>query len=146
MSRLGVPQGLEAVLVVPHDAVRTRDARRALPQHVAMRDAVFNVGRTAQLVLGLARGDLSLVAEGLEDRLHQPHRAHLYPRSAELVADAKDIGALGATISGAGPTVLVWTAYDTTGAVVQALRGRAEGWATVTRVPFEEHGADVSEL
>ncbi len=146
VSRLGVPQGLEAVLVVPHEAVRTREARRALPQHVPMRDAVFNVGRTAQLVLGLARGDLSLIAEGLEDRLHQPHRAHLYPRSAELVADAKDIGALGATMSGAGPTVLVWTAYDTTGAVVQALRGRAEGWATVTRVPFEEHGADVSEL
>lgn len=146
VSRLGVPQGLEAVLVVPVDAVRTREARKALPQHVPMRDAVFNVGHTAQLVLGLARGDLSLIAHGLEDRLHQPHRAHLYERSARLVADAKDIGALGATISGAGPTVLVWTSYESTGAVVQAVRGRTEGWAEVMRVPFEEHGADVREL
>ncbi len=146
VSRIGVPQGLEAVLVVPDDAVRTREARRALPQHVPMKDAVFNVGRTAQLVLGLARGDLSLVAHGLDDRLHQPHRAHLYPRSSQLVADAKRLGALGATISGAGPTVLVWTSYDTTGSVVQALRERADGWAHVMRVPFEEHGADVREI
>jgi homoserine kinase len=146
VSRLGVPQGLEAVLVVPHEAVRTREARRALPQQVSMHDAVANVGRTAQLVLGLARGDLSLIALGLEDHLHQPHRAHLYPRSAELVADARALGALGATISGAGPTVLVWTSYDTTGAVVAALRDRCAGWADVMRVPFEEHGADIREL
>ncbi|MEA2125531.1 MAG: homoserine kinase [Solirubrobacteraceae bacterium] len=146
VSRLGVPQGLEAVLVAPEEAVRTRDARRALPQHVAMRDAVANVGHTAQLVLGLARGDLSLIALGLHDRHHQPHRAHLYPRTAALLEEASGLGALGATISGAGPTVLVWTAYDTTGAVVTALRERCEGWAEVMRVPFEEHGADVREL
>ena len=146
VARLGVPQGLEAVLVVPGEAVRTRDARRALPAEVAMVDAVVNVGRTAQLVLGLARGDLSLLSLGLDDRLHQPHRAHLYERSAQLVADAKSLGALGGTISGAGPTVLVWTAYETTGSVVGALRERCQGWAEVMRVPFEEHGADVSEL
>ena len=146
VSRLGVPVGLEAVLVVPDEAVRTREARRALPQQVPLADAVANVGRTAQLVLGLARGDLSLIAHGLHDRLHQPHRAHLYPRSAELVAGAGDLGALGATISGAGPTVLVWTAYESTGSVVAALRERCDGWAEVMRVPFEEHGADVREL
>jgi homoserine kinase len=144
--RMGVPQGLEAVLVVPGEAVRTRDARRALPQHVTLKDAVANVGHTAQLVLGLARSDLSLIGLGLHDRLHQPYREHLYPRSAELVQEASALGALGATISGAGPTVLVWTAYDTTGAVVAALRERCDGWAEVMRVPFEERGADVSEL
>jgi homoserine kinase len=146
VSRLGVPAGLEAVLVVPEEAVRTREARRALPRQVPLADAVANVGRTAQLVLGLARDDFSLIALGLDDRLHQPHRAHLYPRSAELVASARDLGALGATISGAGPTVLVWTSYDTTGSVVAALRERCAGWADVMRVPFEEHGADVREL
>ena len=144
--RIGVPQGLEAVLVVPGEAVRTKLARRALPQHVPMADAVANVGHTAQLVLGLARGDLSLIGLGLHDRLHQPHRAHLYPRSAALVEEASALGALGATISGAGPTVLVWTAYDTTGAVVGALREHCAGWAEVMRVPFEERGADVREI
>ncbi len=146
VTRLGVPIGLEAVLVVPGEAVRTRAARAALPAQVPLSDAVANVGRTAQLVLGLARGDLSLIARGLEDRLHQPHRAHLYPRSAELVAAARGLGALGATVSGAGPAVLVWTAYEATGEVVAALRERCAGWAEVMRVPFEEHGADVGEL
>ncbi|MGI8624121.1 MAG: homoserine kinase [Solirubrobacteraceae bacterium] len=146
VTRLGVPIGLDAVLVVPGEAVRTRAARAALPEQVPLSDAVANVGRTAQLVLGLARGDLSLIARGLEDRLHQPHRAHLYPRSAELVAAARGLGALGATVSGAGPAVLVWTAYEATGEVVAALRERCAGWAEVMRVPFEEHGADVGEL
>jgi homoserine kinase len=144
--RLAVPAGLEAVLVVPHDAVRTREARAALPRRVPMGDAVFNVGRATMLVLGLERGDLGLVAGGLGDRLHQPHRAHLYPRSAELVAAAPSLGALGATISGAGPSVLVWTAYDATGRVLGALRERCAGWAEVMRVPFEEQGADVVRL
>jgi homoserine kinase len=145
-ERFPVPPGLECALVVPREPVRTKLARAALPAEVTMADAVFNVGRASLLVLGLARGDLSLIARGLEDRLHQPHRAHLYPRSAELVAEAAKLGALGATISGAGPTVLVWTAYEATGAVVKRLRDRAAGWADVLRVPFEEHGADVKSL
>jgi homoserine kinase len=126
--------------------VRTKLARAALPAEVPMADAVFNVGRTAELMLGLERGDLSLVARGLGDRLHQPHRAHLYPRSAALVEAAASLGALGATVSGAGPTVLVWTHYAATGAVVETLRERCEGWAEVMRVPFEEQGADVLDL
>ena len=107
-ERLEPPLGLSAVLVVPDRAVRTTKARAALPPEVPMGDAVFNVSRASLLVLGLARGDLELVARGLEDRLHQPRRASLYPRSMELVSRATSLGALGATISGAGPTVLVW--------------------------------------
>ncbi len=146
VTRLGIPIGLEAVLAVPHTPVRTRAARAILPTMVPLADAVANVGRTAQLVLGLARADLSLIARGLGDRLHQPYRAHLYPQSAALLESARELGALGATISGAGPVVLVWTTYETTGAVVAALRERCAGWAEVMRVPFEEHGADVREL
>ena len=141
--RLAVPPALEAVLVVPREAVRTKLARAALPAAVPMADAVHNLGRTAQLVLGLERGDLDLVARGLADKLHQPHRAHLYPRSAAIVELAPSIGALGATISGAGPTVLVWTHYEATGGVIAALRARCDGWAEVRRVPFEEEGASV---
>jgi homoserine kinase len=145
-ARFDPPAGLEAVLVVPAEPVRTAQARAALPAEVPMRDAVFNVGHAALLVLGLARGDWDLVSRGLADRLHQPHRAHLYPRSAALVSRARDLGALGATISGAGPTVLVWCHYEQTGAVVHALEREADGWATVLRAPFEPQGADVREL
>jgi len=143
VTRFDAPTGLEGLLVVPYEAVRTAEARAALPAQVSMADAVHNVAHAALLTLGLARGDWDLVARGLDDRLHQPHRAHLYPRSAELVRDACALGALGATISGAGPTVLVWSHYEQTAAVAERLRERAEGWADVLRVPFESQGADV---
>ena len=143
VTRFDPPTGLEGLLVVPYEAVRTAEARAALPPEVPMADAVGNVAHAALLTLGLARGDWELVGRGLDDRLHQPHRAHLYPRSAELVRDARALGALGATISGAGPTVLVWTHYEQTAAVSERLRERAQGWADVLRVPFESQGADV---
>ncbi len=140
------PTGLEALAVVPEQPVRTRAARAALPAEVPLADAVFNVAHGAMLTLGLARGDWDLLGRGLQDRLHQQHRAHLYPRSLELAGRAAELGALGATISGAGPTVLIWCFYEQTGAVAEALAGEVEGWASVLRAPFEPQGAYVEEL
>jgi homoserine kinase len=145
-ERFDVPDGLEAVLVVPREHVRTARARAALPAKVPMADAVFNAAHTGLLVLGLVRGDWDLVARGLDDRLHQPRREHLYPRSMEVVRAARELGALGATISGAGPTVLVWCAYESTGPVLGRLAERCEGWADVRHVAFEPRGGDVVEL
>lgn len=139
--RLEPPAGLEAVLVVPHAAVRTAAARRVLPRTVPLADATANVASGALLTLGLARSDLDLVARGLGDRLHQPYRAQLYPASSGLLERATELGALGATISGAGPTVLFWTRSEATAAVVSALRREAEGWAEVIHAPFEREGA-----
>ena len=145
-TRFEAPAGLEAVLVVPERTVRTHQARAALPAEVPMADAVFNVAHASLLVLGLAQGDWDLVARGLDDRLHQPHRAHLYPESWELVKHAREFGALGATISGAGPTVLVWTHYEQTGGVIERLRREHREGVTITRAPFEPAGADVRSL
>ena len=144
--RFDPPTGLEALAVVPHEAVRTSEARSALPAQVPLEQAVFNVAHGALLTLGLARGDWDLVAQGLHDSLHEQRRSHLFPRSYALARRAADLGALGATISGAGPTVLVWCFYEQTGAVVEALKGEIEGWATLTRAPFEIQGAYVGEL
>src|SRR3954462_15111048 len=91
VARLDPPAGLEAVLVVPHEHLRTRYARAALPEKVPLHDAAENVAFGALLMLGLTQGDWDLVAAGLADRLHQPYRAHLYPRSAELAAKAQEI-------------------------------------------------------
>ena len=145
-SRFEAPTGLEALAVVPEQAVRTRAAREALPAQVRMADAVFNVAHASLLTLGLARGDWDLVSRGLHDRLHQQARAGLFPRSARLLERARALGALGATISGAGPTVLVWCFYEQTGSVAEALAREVEGWASVMRVPFESQGAYVQEL
>jgi homoserine kinase len=146
VTRLEAPLGLEAVLVVPSEGVQTTAARAALPAVVPVADAVFNIAHASLLTLGLARGDWELIAGGLKDRLHQPRRAHLYPRSAELLERVAKLGALGATISGAGPTVLVWCNYEQTGGIVEALGRLTHEWATVMRVPFESQGADVRGL
>ncbi len=146
VARFEPPDGLEAVIVVPRTAVRTAVARKALPATVPLADAAANVARGAMLTLGLSTGDFSIVARGLEDRLHQPYRAPLFPRSMALLERARDVGAIGATISGAGPTVLFWTQADATGAVAGSLRRETEGWAEVLRAPFEAQGADVREL
>jgi homoserine kinase len=145
-TRFDPPTGLEALAVVPEQAVNTRAARAALAEQVPRADAVFNIAHGALLTLGLARGDWDLLARGLHDRLHQSQRASLFPRSFELASRARELGALGATISGAGPTVLVWCFYEQTGAVAEALVAETDGWATLLRVPFETQGAYVDAL
>jgi homoserine kinase len=145
-AQLAVPEGLEAVLVIPHEPVGTAEARAALSPTVALDDAVANVAAAAQLVLGLERSDLGLIERGLADRLHQDARGALFPRSYELLGAAREFGAIGATVSGAGPSVLLWCFWQDTGTVAQAASERAAGWADVRRVPFSPLGADVPEL
>jgi homoserine kinase len=146
VHRLEAPMGLEAVLVVPFEGVPTAEARAALPERVPLADAAFNVASAATLIRGLSEPDWELIGAGLDDRLHQPYRARLYPRSAELLRRARELGALGATISGAGPTVLFWSHYEQTGGLVEALTRETREWAQVIRAPFESQGADVRSL
>jgi homoserine kinase len=145
-TRFDPPGGLEGIAVIPAEEVSTERAREAIPSQVPLADAVANVSAASQLVLGLKSADLDLVARGLADCIHQERRRDLYPRSMEIVDSASELGALGATISGAGPTVLVWTTWDDAGKVVEELERRCEGWADVRRLPFTPHGADVPEL
>ena len=145
-ARFDPPEGLEAVAVIPVEEVATEAARDAMPDQVPLADAVANVASAALLVLGLQQADLNLVARGLRDSIHQPRRRELYPRSMELLEAAPEIGALGATISGAGPTLLVWTTWQDTGKVVEQLERRCADWAEVRRLPFTPHGVDVPEL
>ena len=145
-ERFDPAPGIEGVLAIPPGKVPTAKARAALPDEVPMADAVHNVGHAALLVLGLARGpDLSLVARGLTDRIHQPRREPVYPRSMELLRQARDLGAIGASISGAGPTVLFWCHWEETGAVIEHVREAAPE-CDVRRAQFVPGGADVRSL
>ncbi len=145
-ARFDPPEGLEGIVVIPPEEVSTKLAREAIPAEVPLADAVANVSSAALLVLGLRSADLDLVSRGLRDAIHQPRRRGLYPRSMEIVDAATELGALGATISGAGPTVLVWTTWQDAGNVAAALETRCSGWAEVRRLPFTPLGADVPEL
>jgi homoserine kinase len=145
-ARFDPPGGLEGIAVIPSEEVSTECAREAIPGELPRADAIANVSAVSSLILGLQTGDLDLVARGLEDRIHQSRRRSLYPRSMDLVDSARDLGALGATISGAGPTVLVWTTWQDAGKVTAGLEKRCEAWAEVRRLPFTPQGADVPEL
>lgn len=143
--RLEPPAALEGVIAIPPTAVPTAEARAALPEQVPLADAVHNVAHAAVLALGLASGDLGAIARGLSDRLHQDRRAHLYPRSIELIGRAVELGALGGTISGAGPTALLWCHWEQTGAVVDAVRSGMPDF-DVRRIRFASGGADVEAI
>jgi homoserine kinase len=145
-ARFDPPEGLEGIVVIPPEEVSTKLAREAIPAEIPLADAIANVSAAALLVLGLRSADLDLVSGGLRDSIHQPRRRDLYPRSMEIVDTAAELGALGATISGAGPTVLVWTTWQDAGNVAAALEDRCAGWAGVRRLPFTPLGADVPEL
>ncbi len=149
--KLSVPQRLGFVIVAPHEAVSTPEARAALPASVSIADAAYNVAQATALAAGLATRDLDLIARGLDDRLHQPHRAHLYPRSMALIAGARELGALGGTVSGAGPTVLLWCDRDAIRDVERAARefvadGADGAWAEVHAVDPSERGAQITRL
>jgi homoserine kinase len=145
-ARFDPPKELEAVVAIPAEEVSTELARAAIPEQIPRADAIANLAAASSLLLGLQTSDLDLIRRGLRDSIHQDRRRDLYPRSMELVESAGELGALGATISGAGPAVLVWTTWQDAGKVAEELERRTGGWAEVRRLPFSPLGADVPEL
>jgi homoserine kinase len=119
----GIPlkRSLKAALYIPDQELATSAARAVLPKEVPMEDAIFNLSRAAMIVAALATGQLELLREAMEDRLHQPARAGLLPWLPGLLAAARDGGALGAALSGAGTTVCALCTSDSVRAVATAM-------------------------
>ena len=105
IARVADTLPLTPVAIVPQEKVETAKARLALPEQVSHGDASFNVARAALLGAGAASGDAALLAAAFEDRLHQPYRPS---RVLDAVRAGLPAGAVGATLSGSGPTVIVW--------------------------------------
>ena len=108
--RIEILDGLTAVLAIPDFELATRAAVEALPALIPVKDAVFNIGQACLLVTGFMTGDWDLVGQAMQDRVHQPYRQSLIPGLNEVLAAARQQGALGAALSGAGPTVLALNA------------------------------------
>jgi homoserine kinase len=111
IARVADSLPLVPVAVVPRTEVETAASRATLPAEVAHADAVFTAGRAALLGAALASGDRALFAAALDDRLHEPYRAATAPLFEALRSDLP-AGAVGVTISGSGPTVIVWAEDD----------------------------------
>lgn len=102
------PHTLSFVAVVPSKPLPTVLARKAIPVSIPHVDAVFNTGRAALLTAALMSGSYEYLSTALQDRLHQPYRAHLLPGMQDAFAAAKSNGAYNAVLSGAGSTLLAY--------------------------------------
>ncbi|MEX2184851.1 MAG: homoserine kinase [Chloroflexota bacterium] len=107
--RFDVPRDLRAVLFVPDLRLSTSEMRKALPARVKLSDAVANLGAVALGVAGMAAGRTDLLRLLTVDRLHEPYRAAAYPQLPRMVQAAREAGALGACLSGAGSTIIAFT-------------------------------------
>ncbi len=124
------PPDLGFVVVVPEHRLSTAAARAALPATVPHGDAVHTAARAALLVAALAAGDGELLREALDDRLHEPYRASLVPQLAETRERLRDVEAVvGVTLSGAGPSVLIWHEPEAEESVLEALGDLADARA-----------------
>jgi homoserine kinase len=103
---LSPPAGVRWVVLVPDVTSATAEARAVLPERVPLADAVFNVQRVALLLAGLHTARADLLRHAMDDRLHQPYRRRLFPWMSEVAAAAREAGALGCVLSGAGPCLL----------------------------------------
>jgi homoserine kinase len=104
LVELPVPEALRIVLVHPAQRLRTADARAVLPPVVDRATALAQAAQVAAMVAALASGDLALFGRAIDDRIAEPVRAPLMPGFAEAKRAALEAGALGCSISGAGPT------------------------------------------
>ncbi|GAA0720092.1 homoserine kinase [Dokdonella soli] len=112
LVRIPVPHGLHCALVHPHAVVETREARAALEGSYALPDFVAQSANLAMLLAGCHGNNIGLIRAGLHDVLVEPRRAPLIKGFAAVKQAALDAGALGASISGAGPSVFAWCADE----------------------------------
>lgn len=126
---------LHLVLALPDRSASTPESRSDLPQVVPLADAVHNIGRALLLVEALREGDFALLSRALSDRLHEPYRSDDIPGYAAAAEAARDAGASGVALCGAGPALIAFAARDHA-AVERALAGafEAAGVAVQTHI------------
>jgi homoserine kinase len=132
LLRIPVPEAWHSVLIHPDAVLETRRAREALKGAYAIGDFVAQSANLAIVLAGCQRGDASLVRAGLNDVLVEPRRAPLIEGFAGVKQAALDHRAMGASISGAGPSVFAW--FES--------RAEAEAAAPAMRTAFAAVGID----
>lgn len=136
---------LKLVVAVPEFPLSTRLARSVLPEQVKMKDAVFNVSHAALLVAALTKGQPRFLRNAFADALHQPYREKLIPGMKDVFRAACRAGALGASLSGAGPCLIAYTLENEEAvgqAMVEAFQEH-EIEAHALQLSLDAHGARI---
>jgi homoserine kinase len=105
MNRIYTPKGLYLTLVYPHVEILTVDSRAVLSDSVPLKVAIQQSANLSNFILGMINSDFGLIARSLDDVMIEPQRAKLIPNFYEIKAAAMKAGAMGCSISGAGPTI-----------------------------------------
>ncbi len=121
-SKIIPAKELKAVAAIPSFPLSTKKTRKSLPKEVPFHDAVFNIGRAAALVNAIENGEWTMFSLALEDKLHQSYRFSLIPGAQSVVHAAKKAGALGAVLSGSGPTILAFTIEENCDKIGRAMQ------------------------
>jgi len=125
-TRLAIPAWPRFLAFIPNDALETKSARAVLPQSISHVDAVFNLSRLGLLISAISNGawrsNPALLRTALQDRLHQIYRAALMPAYGPVEEAALKAGALGVTLSGAGPSILIWLSDDVKSTFVDTMK------------------------
>ena len=103
---------LRLIVMVPNFYLSTKAAREVLPKEITRAEAVFNIGHASMLIAALMKGADKFLKNAFEDVLHQPHRASLIPGMFDIIKAAKEAGAYGAALSGAGPCLIAFAPED----------------------------------
>ena len=146
VKQIPVPETVRCVLVHPHMVLATREARAILRGTVELSDVIWQQANLAGFLAGCYTSDLPLIRESLLDVLIEPQRQVLIPGFVEVKQAALAAGALGCSISGAGPTVFAWAeqpdADNVRSEMVAAFRKHGLGtdsWVS----PIDREGARV---
>ncbi|TFH41580.1 MAG: homoserine kinase [Lysobacterales bacterium] len=121
IKQIPVPPGIRCVLVHPHLFLSTREARAILDRTVKLSDVVWQTANLAGFLAGCYTNDLALIRDAFEDILIEPQRAQLIPGFAEVKRSATEEGALGCSLSGAGPSVFAWCEESHSQAICSAM-------------------------
>lgn len=105
VHRLKVPEGLYVTVLYPYVKILTKDARAVLSENVSLKKTIEQCGNLGGLIVGLFNSDFDLIARSLKDVIIEPQRAKLIPHFYDIQSAALKAGALGCSISGAGPSI-----------------------------------------
>ncbi len=111
---------LKMIVAVPEFFLATKKARQVLPEKISVKDAAFNIAHASSLVAAMCTGNIDVLSYAFADKLHQPYRAALIPGMYDVFSAARQAGALGAALSGAGPSLIAFT-LDNETAVGEAM-------------------------
>ncbi len=142
---LPLPGKLHTTVVFPNIEILTKDARGVLGEHVTLKQMIEQCGNIAGLIVGLMNSDYALISRSLKDVVIEPQRAHLIPHFYDVKKAATEAGALGCSISGAGPSIFALSKgkaiAEKVGKAMQAVFNNADIPNQLYISPINPHGA-----